>query len=183
MSSSPPPAVRLPGRLQARGGAANDSPHSAATPGDPLPGASSPIGTGLAHQFHVSRRTRLLQYTLGILLAFVALNAFGGGYYGLAGAIGVPREWLASSPFSDYLIPSLILMFVVGGTFLGAAFAVFARLPSARRLSVAAGVVVILWIAAQLAIIGPVSWLQPVMVLVGALVLILARELPVPSGS
>lgn len=127
------------------------------------------------------RRARLLQYALGLLLAFVALNAFGGGYYGLAGAVGVPREWLARSPFSDYLIPSLILMFVVGGTFLGAAFAVFARLPSARRLSAAAGVVVLLWIAAQVIIIGPVSWLQPVMVLVGVLVFMLARELPRPS--
>lgn len=129
----------------------------------------------------MSRRTRILRYTLGVLLAFVALNAFGGGYYGLAGAVGVPREWLARSPFSDYLVPSLILMFVVGGTFLGAAIAVFAGLPSARKLSVAAGVVVLLWIAAQVAIIGPVSWLQPVMVLVGTMVFMLARELPAPS--
>jgi hypothetical protein len=177
------PGVRdvPPAHLQAGGSAANDSQPTAATRGDPLPEAPSPIGTGLAHQPHVPRRTRLLQYTLGVLLAFVALNAFGGGYYGLAGAVGVPREWLANSPFSDYVIPSLILMFGVGGTFLGAAFAVFAGLPSARRLSAAAGVVVILWIAAQVVIIGPVSWLQPVMLLVGATVFILARELPVPS--
>jgi hypothetical protein len=112
------------------------------------------------------------------LLAFMALNAFAGGYYGLAGATGVPREWLARSPFTDYVVPSLILAFVVGGTFLGAAFAVFAGLPSARRLSAAAGVVVLVWIAAQVAIIGPVSWLQPAVALVGVLVFMLARKLP-----
>lgn len=113
----------------------------------------------------------------------MALNALGGGLYGLAGAVGVPREWLADSPFSDYTIPSLILMFGVGGTFLGAAYAVFAGLPSARRLSVAAGLVVLAWIAAQVAIIGPVSWLQPVMVLVGVLVFLLAHELPTSADA
>ena len=34
---------------------------------------------------------------LGALLAFGALNAFAGGYYGMSGAAGVPREWLAGS--------------------------------------------------------------------------------------
>ncbi len=32
---------------------------------------------------------------LGALLVFAAVNAFGGGYYGLSGAPGVPVEWLA----------------------------------------------------------------------------------------
>lgn len=38
-----------------------------------------------------------IRYPLGGLLAFGALNAFGGGYYGLAGAPGVPTEWLEGS--------------------------------------------------------------------------------------
>jgi hypothetical protein len=141
------------------------------------------IGTGLAHRLRVPRRTRAVQSALGILLAFVALNAFGGGFYGLAGAVGVPREWLARSPFSDYLVPSLLLLFIVGGAFLGAAFAVFAGLPGARRLSAAAGVVALVWIAAQVAIIGPVSWLQPAVALAGVVVVLLARGLPVPAES
>src|SRR5690242_15281521 len=47
-----------------------------------------------------------VRYLLGALLAFGALNAFGGGYYGLSGADGIPTEWLQGSPFSDYLVPS-----------------------------------------------------------------------------
>jgi hypothetical protein len=48
-----------------------------------------------------------IRYSLGSLLAFGALNAIGGGYYGLSGAAGVPKAWLEGSPFSDYFIPSL----------------------------------------------------------------------------
>jgi hypothetical protein len=60
------------------------------------------------------------------------LNALGGGYYGLTGAVGVPTEWLERSRFADYVVPSLILPVVVGGSFAVAAIAVFARLRAAR---------------------------------------------------
>jgi hypothetical protein len=35
-----------------------------------------------------------IRWILGLLLAFVALNAFAGGYYGMSGARNVPTEWL-----------------------------------------------------------------------------------------
>jgi hypothetical protein len=122
-----------------------------------------------------------IKYFLGVLLVFVALNAFGGGYYGLAGAKGVPKEWLASSPFSDYFIPSLILLFIVGGASLGAAMAVLAGLQGARRLAAGAGIVLIAWIAAEVAIIGAESWLQAATALVGVCVVLLALGLPGPA--
>jgi len=128
------------------------------------------------------RRDRI-KYVLGPLLAFVALNAFGGGYYGLAGAKGVPKEWLVNSPFSDYVVPSIILLFVVGGASLGAAMAVLAGLQSGRRLAVGAGIVIIVWIAAEVAIIGAESWLQAATALVGLCVVLLALGLPVPARS
>lgn len=115
---------------------------------------------------------------LGLLLVIVALNAFGGGYYGLAGAKGVPKEWLASSPFPDYLVPSLMLLFIVGGASLGAAMAVLAGLPGARRVAAGAGVVILVWIAAEVAIIGAESWLQAATALVGAMIVALALGLP-----
>ena len=86
---------------------------------------STPVGRpGASHDPRTHRTP--LRYSLGGLLAFGALNAFGGGYYGLAGAAGVPTEWLEGSPFRDYFVPSLILLVVVGGSFLVAAIAVFA---------------------------------------------------------
>lgn len=108
-----------------------------------------------------------------------AVNAFGGACYGLAGAVGVPREWLEGSLFSDYTIPSIVLGAVVGGSFLLAATAVFGRWRSARVLAAAAGVIVLGWIAVQVAIIGYVSWMQPVTAAWGVAILIAARLLPV----
>jgi hypothetical protein len=120
----------------------------------------------------------VIRYLLGALLTFGAINAFAGGYYGLSGAKGVPLEWLAGSPFSDYFIPSLILFVVVGGVFSFAAIAVFMRSRLARVSAFVAGTVVLVWIGVQLAIIGYVSWMQPATLFTGVFVLFLASLLP-----
>jgi hypothetical protein len=114
---------------------------------------------------------------LGILLAFLALNAFGGGLYGMLGARGVPAEWLAGSPFRSYFLPSLFLFVVVGGVCALAGWAVLRGRSSAGILARAAAVLLLAWIAAQVAIIGYVSWLQPAVALSGCVVLLLATRL------
>jgi len=119
-----------------------------------------------------------IRYSVGGLLVFGAVNAFGGGYYGLSGAKGVPTEWLKGSPFSDYFVPSLILLVVVGGSFMVAAMAVVTGLRIARLAALAAGIVVLGWLAVQLAIIGYVSWMQTTTAIAGVLVLVLGSLLP-----
>ena len=119
-----------------------------------------------------------VRYSLGALLVFGAVNAFGGGFYGLSGAKGVPTEWLNGSPFPDYFVPSLILLVVVGGSFMVAAMAVFTGLRIARLAALAAGIVVLGWLAVQLAIIGYVSWMQPTTAIAGVLILVLGSLLP-----
>jgi hypothetical protein len=118
------------------------------------------------------------RYSLGGLLAFGALNAFAGGYYGMSGAEGVPREWLEGSPFEDYFIPGLVLFLVVGGSLLAAAIVVFAGLRLARLVAIAAGVVVLGWLAAETLIIGYVSWMQPATTIGALLILLLASLQP-----
>jgi hypothetical protein len=115
---------------------------------------------------------------LGALFAFGALNAFAGGYYGLSGAEGVPREWLAGSPFSDYVVPSLVLFVVVGGALALAAVMVFRGHPLARAIACAAAAVLLVWIVVQVAIIGYVSWMQPATFAAGLLMLLLISLLP-----
>lgn len=124
-------------------------------------------------------RTR---YMLGVLLAFVALNAFAGGIYGMSGAEGVPIEWLEGSPFHDYFIPGLFLFAAVGGAFLFAAFTVLARRPQGRRAALGAAILVLAWLAIQVTIIGYVSWMQPATTVAAVIVLLLARRLPSPAG-
>jgi hypothetical protein len=114
------------------------------------------------------------RYVLGGLLAFGALNAFGGGYYGMSGAEDVPKQWLEGSPLDDYVIPGIVLFVVVGGALLAAAVAVFAKLHVARTAAFAAGAIVLGWLAVETAIIGYVSWMQPATTIGGLLVLLLA---------
>jgi len=111
---------------------------------------------------------------LGILLIFVALNAFAGGYYGLSGAKGIPLEWLAKSPFQDYFIPSFILVVFVGGSSLFAGLAVLKKFRSADIIAFTAGAVLLVWLIIEVIIIGYVSWMQPATGIAGILILILA---------
>jgi hypothetical protein len=118
-----------------------------------------------------------IRYALGGLLGFVAANAVGGGIYGLTGARGVPVEWLHGTPFRSYVVPSLILLVVVGGGCAAAAIATVARHPRARSWSLAAGAIVLGWIAVQVALIGYVSWLQPAVAIAGVSIVMLASAL------
>jgi hypothetical protein len=119
-----------------------------------------------------------IRYTLGGLLAFGALNAFAGGYYGMSGAEDVPREWLEGSPFEDYFIPGLVLFVAVGGSLLAAAISIFAGLHLARLVAIAAAMVVLGWLVVETLIIGYVSWMQPATTIGALLILLLARLQP-----
>jgi hypothetical protein len=130
---------------------------------------------------HSQSQSSAVRYALGGLLAFGALNAFAGGYYGLSGAKGVPVEWLQGSPFIDYSVPSLILFIVVGGSFLIAAITIFACARIARASALTAGAIVLIWIAVQVAILGYVSWMQPATAIGGVLIVLLAWVLPQPG--
>ncbi len=123
-------------------------------------------------------KEKLIRFMLGAILILVAINAFGGGYYGMAGAKDIPVEWLEESPFPDYFIPSLFLFVVIGGLTLFSGIAVFRRLPIARKAAFSCGIIILLWIAIQITIIGYVSWMQPTTTIAAVLILLLSRHLP-----
>lgn len=126
----------------------------------------------------VSIKEKLIRYTLGAILVLVAVNAFGGGYYGMAGAKDIPIEWLEGSPFNDYFIPSLFLFVVIGGLSLFSGIAVLKRFSVARKAAFSCGLIILLWIAIQIAIIGYVSWMQPTTTIAAILILFLSWHLP-----
>jgi hypothetical protein len=115
--------------------------------------------------------------TLGILLLFVALNAFGGGYYGMAGARDVPVEWLEGTPFHNYFLPAFVLFLIIGGSSLLAAVAVFNRSPLARKATLVAGTLLLGWLSIQVALIGYVSWMQPVTAIASFIILYLTPSI------
>jgi hypothetical protein len=139
--------------------------------------ASTPAPRSEAASPHHGRR-HALRYALGALLALFALNALGGGIYAVRGAPGVPIAWLFGSPFATYLVPGLVLLVVIGGSMMIAAIAVLACWWSAKLLARLAAMIVLGWLAAQVAIIGLVSWMQPVTAVAALLVLLLAAGLP-----
>ena len=130
----------------------------------------------------LARYSMKLRLALGLLLAFGAVNAFGGGLYGMLGARDVPTAWLEGTPFSDYRIPSLILFVVVGGSFLFAAVLVLGRAPIARVAAFAAVAIVAAWLITQVALIGYVSWMQPVTAVAAVVMLLLASRLRYPGA-
>lgn len=120
-----------------------------------------------------STANKFIRFTLGTLLAFLALNAFGGGFYGMSGAAGVPLELLDGSPFTSYFIPGLFLFVVVGGSALFASIAVFANSRFAPMASFANVLIVFSWLTVQVIIIGYLSWLQPATASISFVILIL----------
>lgn len=107
----------------------------------------------------------------------MAINAFAGAWYALGGAPDVPTAWLEGTPFGSYVVPGLILGGVVGGGQVAAAFALRRRHPRAREVSLGASLVLLAWIVTQLAIIGYVSPLQPIVLAWALVSLALARGL------
>lgn len=122
---------------------------------------------------------KLVRITLGTLLLLIAINAFGGGYYGMAGVEDISLDLLRGSLFKNYFIPSLFLFIVVGGSCLFSAVAVFRGKRIARYASLFCGIILILWIIIQVSIIGYVAWLQPAIFVAGIFIAVLAYLLPV----
>lgn len=120
---------------------------------------------------------KFVRYTLSTLLLVIAINAFGGGYYGMSGTKYVPLDWLKESPFQNYFIPGLFLFVVIGGLHLYSSVAIFKKFGSAHISVFFSGVMLILWLGIQVAIIGYVSWMQPAVAIIALFILFLNRQL------
>jgi hypothetical protein len=112
-----------------------------------------------------------LRWPLLSIAAFLALGAIPAGV-GFAlrpdgGLVGMPLALLAGTPFDDFRVPGLVLALLVGGSTLAAAVLLAIRSPHAAGAALAAGAVTLGWIAVQLALIGYVSPLQPLVALLG----------------
>ncbi len=101
---------------------------------------------------------------LTALHAFMGVGAIGGGVALISGSSGMPERYLDGSPFSSYAIPGLALAVVVGGSSLLAAWTVWRQSDSAIDRSLLASVVLAGWFVVQIAAVGLISWLQPVLI-------------------
>jgi hypothetical protein len=137
----------------------------------------------------ITRRPAVVT-ALVVVHLFLALGALAGGAALMAspkgGVIKLPISDLRGSPFSDFLIPGLILFVVLGVGPLVVAWALLYRPPSAALAAVnpcrgeywgwtASGVIgvgLVIWIAVE-ALIIPYSFLQPFYGAVGVAIIVL----------
>jgi hypothetical protein len=124
---------------------------------------------------------KFIRYGLGVLQIFVGLNAILGGF-GLVSDPGgtkmnVPLELLKNSPFTNYLIPGLVLLIAIGVGNVLAGIVTFSRRRYAGNLAVFFGAFLALYIVTEVWFIGLVNFLQPSYFVLGAIELILGFKL------
>lgn len=89
-------------------------------------------------------------------------------------SVGMPNEWLARTPFPSWAWPGLILGVVVGGTQLVALIAQRGRYVLAWGLYAASGLVMMIWIFVEIALLLVWSPLHGVYFLTGLVQTVLA---------
>ncbi len=130
----------------------------------------------------MTRKSRLGGAAIGAigLLAFLAVGAFYGGWELMHPAadgsgLGMPAEWIHSTPFGSWFIPGLILFTVFGVGSTVSLVAALLRHWSAPYLTFALGVGQMIWITVELIVVRqfhPI--LQPGCFGIGAALAILA---------
>jgi hypothetical protein len=127
------------------------------------------------------KKGRWLAFGLGGLQVFIGLGGASGGF-GLvtepSGAnLGFNVDLLSKSPFSNYLIPGLILLIVIGlGNLAGGVLSIL-RYRYAGEIAVVSGAFLMIWITAQVWWIGLTVWLQPLFFCFGVVELVLGLML------
>lgn len=120
---------------------------------------------------HYGDRERL------ILLALDAIAGVGAVVVGIGligGWIEMSTAYLDDTPFNSYLIPGLLLIFIVGGALLATSFLVASRSKIALHASLVSGFMLLGWISIEIMLIGMVTWLQPIMGATGVAIALIA---------
>src|ERR1051326_5094806 len=107
-------------------------------------------------QRRTAMRHKALRVTLVVIEVFVGLWAVIGGVGLVTGAIAflqMPVTYLQGTPFKDYTIPCLLLLFAVGGSYLFAAATILSKRRVGFLASALAGLVLIGFEAVEIAII------------------------------
>ena len=109
----------------------------------------------------MGRTARGIRIGLAITAWFQFVSCLIGGVMGVFfGGAGVPDAWLEGTPFTSFVAPGLILGVIVGGTQALALAAHHRRLRVAPGLHAAAGLVMMIWIFAEIALLRVWSPLQ-----------------------
>ena len=110
------------------------------------------------------------------LLLFNGVSAVGGGIALMTGAIPRQASWVTHTDFSGMYFPGVILMAIVGGSSVVAALAMMKRTSGWPLFTVLAGVIMLVWIVAEIASIRGFHFLQVIYFATGAVVIWLTPQ-------
>jgi uncharacterized BrkB/YihY/UPF0761 family membrane protein len=85
----------------------------------------------------------------------------------------IPSHWLQGSPFDDYLIPGLVLLFGLGVVPLIVMIGLWRRRFWARPAALGVGAALVVWIGVQILMIGYHAW-PPLQLIYGTLGIVIA---------
>lgn len=117
--------------------------------------------------------TRPIRRLLGAFCLFTGLTALGGGtelvgwQYGSPWNPALQVSLLGHSPFSDFLVPGLLLFWLVGVVNLFSGVLALRRHRVGEIASFGGGSALTVWILSQLAMLRAFSWLQVVYLVIG----------------
>jgi len=126
-------------------------------------------------------KNKLLTFALGVLQIFIGITAVLGGL-GLVSdpsgtKVAVSLELLKNSPFTNYLIPGLVLLIVNGVGNVLAGIVTFLRSRYTGNLAAFFGVFLTLYMAIEVWFIGLLNFSQPLYFILGVVELILGLKL------
>ncbi len=129
----------------------------------------------------VDRRESLLRWGLVALHTLLGVGAVAAGQAFVrdpsGSALGMSVDYLDGSPFPDFRIPGLFLAAVIGTANLVSAVGLWWRHPLAPLLSLATGLLLVIWVIIQTAIIGFRHWSQLIWWIIFPLVAVIAAAL------
>jgi hypothetical protein len=118
------------------------------------------------------QKSKLMDYLLGTLELFIGVSALAGGFGLISDPSGIKMnlqtEWLTGSPFSNYLIPGIVLLTVIGFGNFFASIAAFFHRGSAKFPAVYLGFFLILFLIVEIWTVGYKNPLQPIFFILGA---------------
>ncbi|MFS0782570.1 hypothetical protein [Bacillus sp. 1P06AnD] len=116
-------------------------------------------------------KNRIVKWITGLLLAFTGIGAVGAGFGFIADptgeSVGMRIDILPAAIFSDFLIPGIVLMIVIGFGHLTALFLLLKN--NCWFAVILAGLLLTIWIVVQIGMIGFLSMLQPIFLAIGLL--------------
>jgi hypothetical protein len=109
-----------------------------------------------------------------VVLLLVAANAVFGGIGLMSNGMGMPRDWLARTPFDSWTMPGVALLVTVALPQVAVAGLIVAGHRWAFLAGVAVGAGLVLWIVVQVLLLRRYFFLQPVIAGFGVLEMALA---------